>query len=85
VQAVVQSYLRREASHYHYKSRESQKCLKLYSTCVSLQLSIFLSVLTVSIPVRFVGLADWESGEVKLCLLPTSSEGDVGKEDIGGV
>lgn len=81
MQAVVQSYLRREASHYHYKSRESQK----YSTCVSLQLSIFLSVLTVSIPVRFVGLADWESGEVKLCLLPTSSEGDVGKEDIGGV
>lgn len=35
--------------------------------------------------VRLAGLADCESGEVKLCLLPTSSEGDVGKEDIGGV
>lgn len=42
-------------------------------------------MLTTTIPVRFAGLADWESGEVKLCLLPTSSEGDVGKEDIGGV
>lgn len=36
-------------------------------------------------PVRLAGLADWESGEVKLCLLPTSSEGEVGNDDIGGV
>jgi predicted transcriptional regulator len=35
--------------------------------------------------VRLVGLVDWESGEVKLCLLPTSSEGEVGNDDIGGV
>lgn len=42
-------------------------------------------LLLTNIPVRLAGLADWESGEVRLCLLPTSSEGDVGKEDIGGV
>ena len=41
--------------------------------------------MTAHAPVRLVGLADWESGEVKLCLLPTSSEGEVGNDDIGGV
>ena len=40
--------------------------------------------MTAHAPVRLVGLADWESGEVKLCLLPTSSEGEVGNDDIGG-
>lgn len=34
---------------------------------------------------RLAGLVDCESGDVKLCLLPTSSEGEVGREDIGGV
>lgn len=37
------------------------------------------------VPVRFVGLVGWESGEVRLCRLPTSSEGEVGSEDTGGV
>lgn len=41
--------------------------------------------MTAHAPVRLAGLADWESGEVKLCLLPTSSEGEVGNDDIGGV
>lgn len=35
--------------------------------------------------VRLAGLADWESGDVRLCLLPTSSEGEVGREETGGV
>lgn len=41
--------------------------------------------MTADLPVRLAGLVDWESGEVKLCLLPTSSEGEVGNDDIGGV
>lgn len=39
----------------------------------------------VQVPVRFWGLLGWESGEVRLCLRPTSSEGEVGSEDTGGV
>lgn len=35
--------------------------------------------------VRFVGRVGCESGEVRLCRLPTSSVGEVGKEDTGGV
>lgn len=44
-----------------------------------------LQYMTADLPVRLAGLVDWESGEVKLCLLPTSSEGEVGSDDIGGV
>lgn len=35
--------------------------------------------------VRLEVLAGWESGEVKLCLRPISSDGDVGREERGGV
>lgn len=37
------------------------------------------------VPVRFWGLEVWESGEVRLCLRPTSSEGEVGRDETGGV
>lgn len=37
------------------------------------------------VPVRFDGLLGWESGEVRLCLRPTSSDGEVGRDDTGGV
>lgn len=37
------------------------------------------------VPDLFCGLLGWESGEVRLCRRPTSSEGDVGKDDTGGV
>lgn len=37
------------------------------------------------VPVRFCGLEGWESGEVRLCRRPTSSEGEVGRDDTGGV
>lgn len=37
------------------------------------------------VPVLFCVLVGWESGEVRLCLRPTSSDGDVGREDTGGV
>lgn len=37
------------------------------------------------VPVLFWGLDGWESGDVRLCLRPTSSDGDVGRDDTGGV
>lgn len=37
------------------------------------------------VPVRFCGRVGCESGEVRLCLRPTSSDGDVGRDDTGGV
>lgn len=37
------------------------------------------------VPVLFCGLLGCESGEVRLCRRPTSSEGEVGREDTGGV
>lgn len=41
--------------------------------------------LHLQVPERFCGLLGWVSGEVRLCRRPTSSEGDVGREDTGGV
>lgn len=37
------------------------------------------------VPDLFWGLLGCESGEVRLCRRPTSSDGDVGREDTGGV
>lgn len=44
-----------------------------------------LQDLHLQVPERFWGLLGWLSGEVRLCRRPTSSEGDVGREDTGGV
>lgn len=41
--------------------------------------------LHLQVPARFWGLLGWLSGEVRLCLRPTSSDGDVGREETGGV
>ena len=43
------------------------------------------SLAYLQVPVLFCGRVGWESGEVRLCLRPTSSVGDVGRDDTGGV
>lgn len=43
------------------------------------------NVAHLQVPDLFWGLLGWESGDVRLCRRPTSSEGDVGREDTGGV
>lgn len=64
------------------KKHNAQVFKSQYQECQEVWVS---KCMTAHTPVRLAGLADWESGEVKLCLLPTSSEGEVGNDDIGGV
>lgn len=59
----------------------------LYLVFVSTRVSFdeVLALDHLQVPERFCGLPAWLSGEVRLCRRPTSSEGEVGSEETGGV
>lgn len=42
-------------------------------------------VVCVCVPVLLVVLEGWDSGDVRLCLRPCSSDGEVGNDETGGV
>ncbi len=59
----------------------------MYPIYIYIYIYIYITIQTsyVFVPVLLVVLAGWDSGDVRLCLRPCSSDGEVGSDETGGV